>query len=221
MVSKEAGNGTRPLMESLGEMQRRLAQVASDTLPEDFLACALELTGEAPSESYFRPWRWIIVRSEPGKQQLESAAYSEVPLSRSPIVLICLADTAAWKTTQKQLQEMVAAKILSAESARNVLNRIHRHYSASPQSAERAALANAFLAVHQVLTAAACCQVPARWVSVFDEKKIQTYFHIPDQFLVAALVAIGHEDKDTPATFKLPAQLFVYHEKFGEVTLAR
>jgi len=220
MVTKVGGNGARPLIESFAELQRSLAQAAPDALPETFLARALELTRLAPSESYFQPWRWIIVRSEHGKQQLEAATYSETPLSRSPIVLVCLADTAAWKTTPKQLQEMVAAKALSAEDARNVLSQIRKYYSASPQLAERAALANAFLAVHQILVAATCCHVPAQWVSVFDEKKIQTYFHIPDQFLVAALLAIGHKEIDAPPAVGLPAQPFVYHEKFGEGAVA-
>jgi nitroreductase len=220
MVTKVGGNGARPLMESFAELQRSLAQAAPDALPETFLARALELTRLAPSESYFQPWRWIIVRSEHGKQQLEAATYSETSLSRSPIVLVCLADTAAWKTTPKQLQEMVAAKALSAEDARSVLSQIRKYYSASPQLAERAALANAFLAVHQILVAATCCHVPAQWVSVFDEKKIQSHFHIPDQFLVAALLAIGHQEKDAPLAVGLPVQPFVYHEKFGEGAVA-
>jgi nitroreductase len=117
MVTKAGGNGARPLIESFAELQRSLAQTAPDTLPETFLAGALELTRLAPSESYFQPWRWIVVRSEHGKQELEAATYSETPLSRSPIVLVCLADTAAWKTTPKQLQELVAAKALSPEDA--------------------------------------------------------------------------------------------------------
>jgi nitroreductase len=220
MVTKVGGNGARPLMESFAELQRSLAQATPETLPETFLSRALDLTRLAPSESYFQPWRWIVVRSEHGKQQLEAATYSETSLSLSPIVLVCLADTAAWKTTPKLLQEMVAAKVLSAEDARNVLSQIRKYYSASPQLAERAALANAFLAVHQILVAATCCHVPAQWVSVFDEKKIQTYFHIPDQFLVAALLAIGHQEKDAPLAVGLPAQPFVYHEKFGEGAVA-
>jgi nitroreductase len=220
MVTKVGGNGARPLIESFSELQRSLAQAAPDALPETFLARALELTTLTPSESYFQPWRWIVVRSEHGKQQLEAATYSETSLSRSPIVLVCLADIAAWKTTPQQLQEMVAAKVLSAEDARAVLSRIRKYYSASPQLAERAALANAFLAVHQILVAATCCHVPAQWVSVFDEKKILTYFHIPDQFLVAALLAIGHQEKEAPPTVSLPAQPFVYHEKFGEGAVA-
>jgi nitroreductase len=221
MVTKVGGNGARPLMESYAELQRSLAEVSADARPETFLARALELIRLAPSDSYFQPWRWIVVRSEHGKQQLEAATYSETSLFLSPIVLVCLADTAAWKTTPQQLQEMVAAKVISAEDARNLLNQIRRYYSASPQLAERAALANAFLAVHQILVAATCCDVPTQWVTVFDEKKIQTCLHIPDHFLVAALLAIGDAGKASSPALRLPAQPFVYQEKFGQELAGR
>lgn len=183
MTSREHGDGAQPLIESFTELQQSLAHVAPDTFLEDFLGRALELARHTPSEPYFQPWRWVVVRSAGGKQQLEAATYSEVPLSRSPIVLICLADSAAWKSTPKQLQEMVAANVLSAADAQHVLRRIWKHYSASPQWAERAALANAFLAVHQILAAAACCHVPVRWVSVFDEKKSKPISTFPTSSL--------------------------------------
>jgi hypothetical protein len=51
---------------------------------------------------------------------------------------------------------------------------------------------------------------------VFDEQKIKTHFHIPDQFLVAALLAIGYGEKPLPLAPKLPLQSLVYQEKFGE-----
>lgn len=221
MVTRVGGNGTRPLIESYAELQQSLAEVSADVRPETFLARAFELIKLAPSDSYFQPWRWIVVRSEHGKEQLEAATYSGTSLSLSPIVLVCLADTAAWKSTPQQLQEMVAAKALSAEDARNLLSQIRRYYSASPQLAERAALANAFVAVHQILVAATCCDVPAQWITVFDEKRIQDYLHIPDQYLVAALLAIGDAEKASSPAVRLPAQPFVYQEKFGQELTGR
>ena len=51
----------------------------------------------------------------------------------------------------------------------------------------------------------------------FDEGKIKTHFHIPDHFLVAAVLPLGYrEGTAAPAASKLQAENFVYHEKFGE-----
>jgi hypothetical protein len=82
--------------------------------------------------------------------------------------------------------------------------------------AQRAALAHAFVALHQILMAAAECDLSAYWISVFDEQGIKTHFHIPDRFLVAALLALGHGEQPLPAASELPLQSLVYQEKFGE-----
>ena len=51
----------------------------------------------------------------------------------------------------------------------------------------------------------------------FDEAKIQTHFHIPDHFLVAALLPIGYrEETQAPPVPKLPLHSLIYKEKFGE-----
>jgi nitroreductase len=190
---------------------------ASKALTDDCLARVIEVAHHAPSELSFQPWRWIVVRSEPGRQHLESSAYIKVPLSTAPIVLICLSDTNAWKAAPEHLRKMVAQSKLTDNDAREALNRIREYYSVSPQHADRAALANGFIALHQMLLAAAECDLQAYWVTEFDEPKVKSYFHIPDQFLVAALLAIGyHEESSPPTNPALPLQALVYEEKFGE-----
>jgi hypothetical protein len=54
-------------------------------------------------------------------------------------------------------------------------------------------------------------------VTEFNEQKIKTYFHVPDQFLVAALFAVGYHDRSLPSPIpKLPLKSLLYREKFGE-----
>ena len=157
-----------------------------------------------------------MVRSQAGKQVVESATCVEAPLVTAPVVLICLADTGAWKTAPQQIQEMVAKKKLSPASAQEILRKIREQYASSPELTQRAALAHAFVALHQILIAAADCDLSAYWVSAFDEEKIKAHFHIPDQFLVAALIGIGYAEKPLPPPPALPLQSLVYQEKFGE-----
>ncbi len=169
-----------------------------------------------PSGWDFHPWRWIVVMGESGRRELESATYIKVPLSSAPIVMICLADTLAWKTAPLRLQEMVRTQKLSEEDAREVLGRIRQHYSASPELAKRAAMANAFAALHEILLAAVNCQLSGNWVTEFNEERVKTFFNIPDQFIVAALVALGHREEPAPAV-RAPSFLsFIYRDKFGQ-----
>jgi len=164
-----------------------------------------------------QPWRWIVVRREEAKQQLEAALQVRAPLGSAPVVLICLADTSAWKSAPKHLQEMVARGEITEEGARETLRRLRDYYSASPEVAKRVALAGAFVALHHLLAAAAECGISASWLAEFDEASIKTHFHIPERFLVAAVLPLGYSEETAPAAVSQPAsRSLVYCEKFGE-----
>src|ERR1035437_6054653 len=186
-------------------------------VPDDCLDRVIDVAGRAPSEWNLQAGRWIVVRSAAARKYLETAAYIKVPLSSAPVVLICLADTLAWKAAPEYLQEMIDNRKITEEDGRDVLRQLREYYSSSPEVAKRTVLANAFVAVHHVLLSAAECKLSAYWLTVFDEGRIRNHFHIPDHFLVAALLPIGYSAEATPPSIsKLPLSTFVYKEKFGE-----
>jgi len=171
----------------------------------------------ASTEWNLHAWRWIVVRGEAARSHLEAASYIKVPLSSAPVVLVCIADTLAWKSAPQLVQEMISNRKITDEEGREALRRLREYYSSSPDVAERTALANAFVAVHHSILSATECGLSAYWVTEFDEAKIRTYFHIPDHFLVAALIPIGyHEPTPPPPASKHAAPTYVYREKFGE-----
>jgi len=191
---------------------------SSQGIADDCLANVIEVARLTPSEWNLQTWRWIVVRSDVAKRYLEAATSIKVPLSSAPVILICLADTLAWKAAPQHLQELIADRKITEEEGREALRQVREYYSSSPEVAKRTALANAFVAVHQVLLGAAESNLSAYWVTEFDEGKIKTHFHIPDHFLVAALLPIGYrEDAPPGAVSKLPLRPFIYKEKFGEI----
>lgn len=197
-----------------GEFPRFLDKDVDD----DCLAGVIGMAHPPSSEWNLQTWRWIVVRGDAARKYLESASYIRVPLISAPVILLCLADTMAWKSAPQFLQEMIASRKLTEQEGHDVLRRLRECYSASPEIAKRTALANAFVAVHQVLLSAAESNLSAYWVTEFDEAKIQTYFHIPDHFLVAALLPVGYRDKtQVPAVSKPTTRAFIYKEKFGEL----
>jgi nitroreductase len=185
---------------------------------DDCLACVIDLARHAASEGNLQPWRWIVVRSEAAKKRLESASHGEVPLSSAPVILICLSDTLAWKSAPQRLQEMVAIEKITEEQGREFLRRVQEYYASSPEVAQRTAVANGLAAAQQVVLGAASCGVSAYSVTEFDEAKMKTHFHIPDQFTVAALLAIGYrEESQAPPPSQSAPSTFVYQEKFGKL----
>ena len=183
---------------------------------DDCVGNLLEVARLAPSEWNLQTKRWIVVRGGAAKQYLETATCIALPLSSAPVILICLADTLAWKSAPQYFQEMIASRKITEEEGREALRRLRDHYSSSPDVAKRTALANAFLAVHQILLSASECRLSAYWVTEFDEGKIKAYFHIPEHFLVAALIPLGYHEEASPAPLSmLHLRTKIYREKFG------
>ena len=186
-------------------------------VPEKCLNRILDRARPSPGDGYFQPSRWLVVRRTAGKQVAQSASYVEASLLTAPVVLICLADPSAWKTAPQRIQEMIAKRALSAENAHAILRKLRAQYASSPDFAQRAALAYAYFAVNQAFMAAAGCNLSPRWVSEFDEKRIKTYFHIPDHFLVAAIIGLGYTEEDLPRRPEPHPQAPAYYEEFGQL----
>jgi nitroreductase len=216
-VTEEVSRNEPAPAKSLLSVGPNFTRFAPESITDSCLERILEIARLSPSEWTFQSCRWIVVRGEGGKQQLEAATLIKVPLSSAPVVLICLTDTLAWKTAAQRLGEMVANHKMSEEEANEALRKIGESYSLSPEIARREALASSFVALHQVLLAASDCGLSAYWVTEFSEQKIKMHFHIPDSFLVAALLPLGYlKETQAPPVQKLPPLSLVYKEKFGE-----
>jgi len=214
--NSSAGNSCSNSKPQLG-VGPMFPRFSGQNIDDDCLARVIEVARLAPTEWNLQTWRWIVVRGDAARKYLEAATYIKVPLSSAPVILICLADTLAWKSAPQYLQEMIASRKITEEEGREALRRLREYYSSSPDIAKRTALANAFVTVNQILLGAAEYSLSAYWVTEVDEAKIKTHFHIPDHFLVAALLPIGyHQDIQATAVPKFPLRTFIYKEKFGQ-----
>lgn len=198
----------------MGPMFRRFSP---REVGEDELQRVIQAARPPASDWNLQARRWIVVRSQAGKKFLEAATYLKGPLTSAPVVMICIADTLAWKSAPQYVQEMTAQRKITDEEGREALHRLREYYASSPAVAERTALANAFMAVHHTILRALESGLAAYWVTEFNEAKVKTHFHIPDHFLVAALIPMGYgEENPSSAISKQTLQTFVYREKFGE-----
>jgi nitroreductase len=184
---------------------------------DDCLNHLVDVPSPAASEWNLQTWRWIVVRDAAARKYLEAATYIKAPLSSAPVILICLADTLAWKAAPQFVKKMIDERKISEQEGREALQRVRAYYSSSPEVTKRTVLAKAFVAVHQVLLGAAEGHLSAYCVTEFDEARIKNQFHIPDNFLVAALLPVGYSAQaPPPIVSRFPLGTFIYKEKFGE-----
>ncbi len=171
-----------------------------------------------PTELNLQTWRWVVVRNSGAKKSLESATSIKVPLSSAPVILICLADTLAWKSAPQTLKQMIDNRKITAEEGREALRKLREYYSRlagrSPSARRSPTPLSRFT---RSCWGRRQTTLASYLVTEFDESIVKTHFHIPDNFLVAALVPIGYDDKaPVPTSSKLPLHSLIYQEKFGE-----
>jgi len=217
MHEHACGNNQFPTSPASLQLGPDFSPFSARCIPDDCLAHIIESARLTPLPGDIQPWRWIVVRSDTSKQQIEAALHIRVSLHTAPAILICLADTLTWKSAPLQLQEMVLHQKITEAEARESLRRLRDYYSVSPTAAQRTALANAFVVLHRMASAAAACSVTAWCVTEFDEAAIKTALHIPDRFLVAAVLPLGYsEEAPAPPAAKRSSRAPVYKDKFGE-----
>jgi len=217
MSEHVCGKGHGPLAKTAFLSGPWLESFEAREIPEACLEHVLAAVRGASTPGDAQVWRWIVVRNQEAKRQLEDALPIRFPIHTAPVVLICLADTAAWKSAPKRLQDMVARGQLTETQARDALSRMRDYYSVSPEAAKRGALSGTFVALHHALAAAAECGLSTYWLTEFNETSIKAHFHVPDSFLVATLLPLGYCEAKTPATISHTTSASqVYREKFGE-----
>jgi nitroreductase len=207
---------SRPSYKTQAVSARMFSRFSGEDIADEYLLGVIEVARWATSRWDLQTCRWIIVRSESAKHYLEAAVHLPVPLGSAPVIMICLADTLAWKSAAQRLQEMIADRRVTEEESREALKRLGEYYTSSPEGARRGALASAFAAVQQILEGAAQCSLSAYWVTEFNEAKLKAHFHIPEHFLVAALIPIGYREETPNAPVAELPPIRIYKEKFGE-----
>ena len=156
---------------------------------DDRLGQIIDSARLAPSEWNLQSKRWIVVRADAAKEQLETATYLRVPLSCGARHRHLFSRHPALGNLPRSTfkQWLPAGK----SARRRVASRYGGCAITIPLSAEvawRTALADAFLSVGQFIRGAADYGVSAYCIAEFDEAQIKTHFHVPNHFLVAALL---------------------------------
>lgn len=88
------------------EGRRSIRKFLPDPMPQAVLDDCIDLALLAPNSSNLQPWEFVIVRSEPARQQLAHACMDQNAAKTAPVLIVQLARTATWrKHAQQTLDE--------------------------------------------------------------------------------------------------------------------
>lgn len=77
--------------------RRATPHFLSDPVPEETIAAALALAGQAPSGYNFQPWRFLILRQPERRASLRGAAFNQIKITEAPVVIVAFGRREGWK----------------------------------------------------------------------------------------------------------------------------
>ena len=184
-------------------------------LAPDTLDRILRAAGAGPSPFDLQPWRFVVVRDPPSLRRLQTGARNNPIVGRAAAVVVVLGYLHPDRT---HLDDILDARcelgFLRPEQAAESRGRALAEMALV---ADRSLWASrwAMTAVANLVRSAELLGVAARTVDGFDAESVRETFGVPDDHVIACLVAL-EAAVDKSRTTSLDLDKTCYAEHFGQ-----
>ncbi|HPS87574.1 MAG TPA: nitroreductase family protein [Spirochaetota bacterium] len=185
--------------------RRSIRKFKQVSVPDEMMMEILEAARIAPSGSNLQPARFIVVKSEEGKEKLKQC--TPLPfVHNAPATIICLADTAAFSGRDARMSELreAGAFIDTPLDGAGFTEAMKSRAVMSAADAAAYLKFNAAIAIDHMTLRAVDMGLGSCWIGMFDHKKVREAFDIDSRYLVAALIPIGFPDQNPDQRPRLP-----------------
>lgn len=176
--------------------RRSIRKFKIDAVPDGTINEIIEAARIAPSGSNLQPTRFIVVKSEEGREKLK--ACTPLPfVHNAPVTIIALADTAAFSSREARMSELrEAGAFIDTPLDGPAYAEAMKNRSVMSEADAAAYLKfNAAIAIDHLILRATDLGLGTCWIGMFDQKKVKEVFEVDPKYLVAALIPVGYPDQ--------------------------
>ena len=173
--------------------RRSVRKFSGAALSETQINELLGLVGRAPSAFNVQPWRFVVVRDETLKRELQGAAYNQAQVSGAPVVIAMYSDMEDAIANAEEVVNPGLAPDKAAETAAM----LRRTFGGMPPDA-RAAWGNAQanIALGYLLLLASARGIGTSPMLGFQPDAVKSLLGIPAHATITALIALGWGNED-------------------------
>ncbi len=166
-------------------------------IPQDLLKKMVELAANTPSSFNLQPWNLMILKEREEKEKLKALAWDQPKVTEAPVVLMVLADKNGWQeghpVFEKTWDQMLASGAMKDAQREWFLSATGSLYNWSKDANLAFAAKNAGFFAMSLMYAATSLGLETHPMDGFDHEAVKKAFHIPDQFWVPLLIAVGYK----------------------------
>ncbi|MDY6825616.1 MAG: nitroreductase family protein [Bacillota bacterium] len=200
--------------------RRSIRNYTDEKVSDEDLNTILESARQAPSGENAQPWRFIVVRDEKNKKFLSDLSRRGSG-RRFTGEFLSKQMHARFEKLKDQAKKEAAFKKLTSGDVSAFVNEsdvivivLGKKEVWDTPFDTSAAIENMLLAVTALGLGA--CWLVAPCIDVRDEKVLNEYFGISDEYKTVSIIAIGQPARVPKARPRLPIEELVFSEKFGE-----
>ncbi|MGW4770265.1 nitroreductase family protein [Nocardia sp. NPDC004278] len=188
-----------------------------DPVPPELLAELLDLAVEAPTAWNMQDRSIVVVTSASGRHELSNAAFGQPQPLEAPVVLVFVAETAAWAAENADIAELAGRNgAWNAEFTAMFAARAEFHSLRERGLLRENAVKNAMIAATYVMLAATSLGLSSAPMNGWDPDLVKQAIGIDDRpdLAIAVMVAVGYSDTAPPHPGRRPRERTVFTERY-------
>ncbi len=187
------------------EMRRSVRHFRHEDIPDEMIVQLLNAARLAPSASNWQPWHFIVTRDNEVKGELSRICWGQKFVAEVPVAITCFVDYSLYSREEraKRRQEMITSGATAKGPSRFDDPKFREYLKSMPTPIhlEKATslVANAYIAITQLLLMATALGLGSCWVGGFTETQaINRLFNLPENMVPIAVVTIGYPAGEIP-----------------------
>jgi nitroreductase len=188
-----------------------------DPVPPNLLEELLDLAVEAPTAWNMQDRSIVVVTSESRRRDLANAAFGQPQPLEAPVVLVFVAETAAWEASNADIAELAGRNgAWNDEFTAMFDSRAEFHALQQRGLIRENAVKNAMIAATYVMLAATSLGLSCAPMNGWDPDLVKKAIGIGDRpdLAITVLVAVGYSDANPPHPGRRPRERTVFTERY-------
>ena len=169
-------------------------------VPESLIKSIVETASRTPSGFNLQPWILIVLKNPEENAKLRKLAWNQEKVTQAPVVLIVLADRDAWREehpfVQRTIKEMVKAGTMEEGKHQWFIDAARNLYGENKEKQQAFACKNTGFFAMSLMLAAKDMGLDTHPMDGFDHESVRKEFHIPENYWIPLLIAVGYFDKE-------------------------
>jgi nitroreductase len=179
-------------------------------MPEADLRKLLELALLSPTAFNIQHWRFVVVQDAALRKEIRAVAWDQAQVTDASALIILCGDAGAWKRDPsrywKDAPEAVRSFLVPA---------IGQYYDGRPEVQRDEVMRSAGMAGQTLMLAAKAMGYDSCPMDGFDFEKVAELIRLPDEHVIAFMVAIGKKTQDAwPRPGQLAYEEVVIQDRF-------